>query len=124
MEAEDIELSQVDGRQTLERTAVVELIEGVVGALHPAVEKVAGIGSLAEVGQFRVAAVNGEISGRSGAGAGEHPRAGAGKAEQVENIRRRTVGRTIGDTAHRMSQFMQRNANQQVRIDVGRKGSA
>ena len=47
MEAQRIELFFVDGRETLKRAAGVEFIERIVRSLHAAVEKIAGIGSLA-----------------------------------------------------------------------------
>ena len=92
----------VDRRRTLNRAAGVEFVERIVRALHAAVEEVAGIRSLAVVGEFRIAAVDREISGRGGVAAGEQPRAGARKAKQVENIGLRTVG----NAAHRVGQFM------------------
>src|ERR1700694_2761840 len=92
MEAERIEQYFIDRREALTRTASIEFIEGIVGALHAAIEKIAGIGILAIVGQFRIASVHGEIGGRGGVAACEQPRASAGKAKQVENIGRRTIG--------------------------------
>src|ERR1700687_3545725 len=94
MEAQDIEQFFIDGRENLARAADVVFIEGIVGPLHAAIEKVAGIGSLAEVGQFRVATVDREIGGRGGIVAVDQPRARAPKAKKVKNTGLRTVGRT------------------------------
>src|ERR1700730_10002579 len=43
MEAQDIEQFFIDGRENLGRAADVVFIEGIVGPLHAAIEKVAGI---------------------------------------------------------------------------------
>jgi hypothetical protein len=69
---------------------VLPFIEWIVGPLHAAIEKVAGIGSLAEVGQFRVATVDREIGGRGGVVAVDQPRA---KAYRVANRRADHTGR-------------------------------
>ena len=59
-----------------------------------------------------------EIRGRSCCAVQQQPCARAGEAKKIENIRLRSVR----DAAHRVGEFVQRNADQQVRVDVGRKG--
>src|SRR5437764_3570019 len=115
MKSQGRQFLEVGGRELLGRASVVEFVERIGRALHAAVEKVAGIGGASVVGHFRIAAVQRKIGGRGGGAALEQPRARTGKAEEVENIRLRTVR----DTAHRVGEFVQRNANQQVWIDVG-----
>src|SRR5712664_4662400 len=105
MEPQGIELLFINSRESLDRVAGIVFIEWIVGPLHAAIEKVAGIGSLAEVGQFRVATVDREIGGRGGIVAVDQPRARAPKAKKVKNIGLRTVRRTIRDAAHRESHF-------------------
>ena len=129
MKAQGIELLYIGECETLARAAAIEFIEGIVVALHAAIEEIAGIRSLAVVGQFRVATVHRKIGRRGGTAALDQPRAGAGEAEKVKNVWLRTFGvrlardRTIGDAAHGVGQFVKRNAHQQARTDVGRKGS-
>src|SRR2546421_12798177 len=118
MEAQNIELLFIDRRETLARIVSIIFIERIVGTLHAIVEKIAGIGIPAVIGQFRIAAVHGKISGGRGVATREQPRAGARKAKQVKNIGLRTVW----NTTHRVGQFVKRDADQQVRIDVGGKG--
>jgi len=61
----------------------------------------------------------------------ELPRAGVDQAVartreavEIKNVGRRAIGRTVGNAAHRMGQFMQRDPDQKVRVDVGRKRRA
>src|SRR5258708_26611782 len=98
MKAKSIELYFISGSENLTRTACIEFIERIVGTLHATVEKIAGIGILAVIGQFRVASIHRKIRGGSGVGACAQLRARARKAKQVENIGLRTVG----DAAHRV----------------------
>src|SRR5260370_30169212 len=73
--------------------ARVEFIERIVGTLHSAIEKVAGIGGLSVVGQFRQAAIHGKIRGRCGGAALKQTHPGGRKAKQVKNVEpARTVG--------------------------------
>src|SRR6266446_8723364 len=102
MEAQGIELFFINGGEDLNRTVTIIFVERIVGTLHATVEKIAGIGIPAVVGQFGITAVEGKIRGGSGVATREQPRAGARKAKQVENIGLRTVW----DTAHRVSQFV------------------
>ncbi|OIQ65649.1 hypothetical protein GALL_527890 [mine drainage metagenome] len=124
MKTQRVELFLVGGRQALKRARCVELVVGIVAALHAAVEEIAGIGCLAVVGKFRVAAVDGKIGGRGGAVSVDQLRAGARKAKQVENIGLRAIGRAVGDAAQRVGQFVKRDPDQKARTDVGGKGGA
>ena len=108
MEAQGVEQLLIDGCKALKRVAGVKLIVGIVGPLHAAIEKVARIRVLAEIGQFRIAPVHGEIGGRGGGAAQDQPIAKARETKKVKNIRFRTVG----DATERVGQFMKRNANQ------------
>src|SRR5450756_1916329 len=121
METQGIEDFFVSGGEGLARAGGIIFVEGVVGALHAAVEKVARSGRLAEVGQFRSAAVYGKIGGRGRDAVSDQSRARAGKPVKVENVGWRSVRRSIRHAAHRVGQFVQRHANQQVGVDVGRK---
>ena len=51
----------VDGRQALKRAAQAEFVEGIVGTLDAAVEEIAGIRSLAEIGKLRIASIKRKI---------------------------------------------------------------
>src|SRR5205807_466097 len=93
-----IKLLQVDCGQRLAGAAGIELIEGIVGALHTAVEEIAGVGRLAIVGDLGVATVQRKICGWGGGTALEEARPNPGEAEKIENVR----SRTIRDTSHRM----------------------
>src|SRR5450432_403013 len=105
MKAQRIELCFISGGQTLKRASAVKFIEWIAGPLHAAVEEIAGIRSPAIVGELRIAAVHGKIGGGGGRASREQSRAGARKAKQVENI----GCCAIGNTAHCVGQFMQRN---------------
>ena len=118
METQCIEQFFIDGREALQRSCIIEFIEWIVGTLHTAVEEVARIGSLAEVGQFRITSVHGKIGGGCGGTACEQPCAGAGETKQIENIGLHAEW----NAAKRVGQFMKCNADQQVPIDVGREG--
>src|SRR5258706_10263 len=107
MEVQGIELFFINGVEDLTRTVSIIFVERIVGTLHATVEKIAGIGIPAVIGQFRVAAVQGKIRGGSGVATREQPRAGTRKAKQVENIGLRAVW----DAAHRVGQFVKRNAD-------------
>src|ERR1700754_4960533 len=120
MKSQGNQLFKVDRGKLLRGAAGIKLVERIVGTLHAAIEKVAGIGGAAVVGDFRIAPVQRKIGGWRRGAALKQPRAGAGKAEQVKNI----GSRAVWNAAHCMGQFVQRNANQQVRVDVGRKGGA
>src|SRR5437868_11144245 len=113
VKSEGNELLEVGGGELLRGAAVIEFVERIAGPRHAAIEKVAGVGGAAVVGQFGMASVQRERSGRSGGAALKQTRIGAGKAEQVENIRLRTVW----NAAHRVGQLVQRDADEEVRID-------
>src|SRR3954468_22717881 len=61
MKPQGIQLLEVCRRELLRGTAIIEFVERIVGALHTAVEEVAGIGSAAIVGHLGIAAVQREI---------------------------------------------------------------
>ncbi len=120
MESQRIQDGLVDGGQCLDGAAVVKFVERIVRSLHAAVEEVAGIGGLTEIGDLGVAAVGREIGGRRRIAAGKQARADAGEAKEVEHVRLRA----IGHAAHRVRELMQGHADQKVRIDVGGKRRA
>jgi len=86
IETQRVELFLIGGRQTLERAVGIELVERIVATLHAAVEKIAGVRSLAIVGNFREATVDRKIGGRGGVAIVKELRSGAGKAKQIKNI--------------------------------------
>src|SRR5258707_15245141 len=104
MEAQSIELFFINGGEDLTCTVSIIFVERIVGTLHATVEKIAGIGIPAVIGQFGITAVEGKIRGGRGVAACEQPRAGARKAKQVKNIGLRTVW----DAADRVGQFVKR----------------
>ena len=124
METEHVELRLVDRCQRLKGASrVVELVERVVRTLYAGIEKVARIRILAVVGDFCIAAVQGEIGCRRrepGEVWLKQPVACLGKTEQLENIGWRAV--QLRYPAHRVGQLMKCNANYRARIDVGREG--
>src|SRR3981081_450612 len=120
MKPERVQLFEVGRRQLLRCAAIVEFVERIVPTLHARIEKIAGIGAAAIVGQFGIAPVDREIGSRGGGPAQKQPCAGAREAKKVENVGLRTER----DATERVGQLMQCNADQQVRIDVGSKGSA
>src|SRR3984893_2998102 len=92
MKSQRIELLFVGGREGLAGAAGIVFIEWIVGSLHATVEKVAGIGALAEIGQFRIAAIHREIGGRRGVAARDQPGARAREAKEVKEIGLRAQG--------------------------------
>ena len=61
-----VQLQQVDRRELLTGAARVKFVERIVGTLHATIEKIAGIGIPAVIGQFHITAVQGKISGGRG----------------------------------------------------------
>src|SRR5690348_487075 len=120
MKSERIELRQVDRRQLLQREAAVKLVERIGRSLDAGVQEVTRIRTLAVVRKFRVAAIEREIRSGGGNVIGKQPRTGAGEAVEIEDVWLRPVG----DSAHGMGEFVQRDADQQVWINVGREGGA
>src|SRR5882724_2760982 len=118
MEAQRLQLYQVNGRQPLYGAWGVEFVEGVVASLHTAVEKIAGVRGPAIVGDLGVAAVDGEIGGQRGNVIGEQLCAGRGETIEVENVGLRS----IRNATERMGEFMKRHTDQQAWLDVSRKG--
>src|ERR1700688_1333647 len=102
METKSIKQFHIGGCQTLERTVTVEFVERIVGTLHAAIEEVAGIGRLAEIGKSGIAAVERKIGSLGGVAARDQLVSRAGEAKQVEDIGFASVRRTIGDAAQRV----------------------
>src|ERR1700730_8145491 len=106
MKAQGIERLYIRECETLALAAAIEFIEGIVVALHAAIEEIAGIRGLAVVGQFRVASVHRKIGCGGSTSSLDQPRTGAGEAEKVKNVGLQTFGirlardRTVGDAAH------------------------
>src|SRR5471032_3180991 len=98
MKSQSIQLFEVDGGEPLRGCAVVKFVEWIVRTLHAAIEKVAGIGSAAVVGQFRAATVQRKIGGRGGSAALKQPRPSSCKAVEIKDIGLDAVW----DAAHRV----------------------
>src|ERR1041385_2585090 len=103
VKAERVQLLEVGRRQLLRGAAIVEFIEWIVSTLHPGIEKIAGIGGTAIVGQFADTSVEGKIGRGRGGAALKQPGAGAGETKKVENVGLRTVR----NAAERVGQLMQ-----------------